>query len=208
MGACGSRLQRKQQELTATTSRARRGSASSHYSKHRGSSGSSSGSSTGSRSCGSTTAPPPPVCRSTASTPASTTATTSTSTSPKPHAAPATGGNGLLSRVPVEILRGSIYPFLGAVCLARAGCACRSWGEASVDEHLWKALCLKRWVGKHVGERGVKALLAEFFFPHTYEVRRRRVRWTKFHNTKGSFSAAFQSSERQRLVVHGPFKLN
>ncbi|CAN0308057.1 unnamed protein product, partial [Ectocarpus sp. 12 AP-2014] len=51
---------------------------------------------------------------------------------------------------PVEILRSCIFGFLGAGCLQRASGACRAWRDAAVDEQLWKELCLRRWVGKHV----------------------------------------------------------
>ncbi|CAN0540860.1 unnamed protein product, partial [Ectocarpus sp. 8 AP-2014] len=44
-----------------------------------------------------------------------------------------------------------IFGFLGAGCLQRASGACRAWRDAAVDEQLWKELCLRRWVGKHVG---------------------------------------------------------
>lgn len=53
--------------------------------------------------------------------------------------------------LPDELLRSSVFSFLDATSLARAGCACRVWEEASLDEHLWKALCLRHWAGKHVG---------------------------------------------------------
>eukprot|EP00752_Nemacystus_decipiens_P001653 g1606.t1 len=115
----------------------------------------SSGSINNSRRSSSTSATTPPACCSTKADAASTTASTSTFSSPKPfqapqEAAPAAESNGRCWLFPTELMRGAIFPFLGATCLARAGCACRSWGEASTDEHLWKDLCLKRWVGKHV----------------------------------------------------------
>lgn len=150
MGACGSRLQEKQQrELTAgTTSKTRRSGGSCH--------------STTRSSTSTSTTTAPDVCRCTKADGDPTTATTSTSTSPKsfqqaPQAArPAprsTNNNGLEFEVPIELVRQSVFPLLGAACLAQAGCVCRRWREASVDEQLWKGLCLKRWVGKHVGER-------------------------------------------------------
>ena len=163
MGICGSRLQKQQRELTATTIKAgRRGSTTrGHRGLHKKQQSSPSGG-TSTRTSTSTTNPP--ASRRANADAVSTTATTSTSTSPKPFqapqasapeaAAPASSGNGLDFLVPVALLRADIFPFLGASCLARAGCACRSWEEASMDENLWKALCLKRWVGKHVGKRG------------------------------------------------------
>lgn len=57
----------------------------------------------------------------------------------------------LTDLLPEELLRSAVFSFLDASSLARAGCACRGWGEASLDEHLWKALCLRHWAGKHVG---------------------------------------------------------
>eukprot|EP00903_Cladosiphon_okamuranus_P020117 g18473.t2 len=118
---------------------------------------------TTSSSASTSTTTAPGICRSTKVDGASTIATTSTSTSPKPSqqqapqqaASPSVQritltNNGLDFVVPIELVRASIFPLLGAACLERAGCACRSWREASVDENLWKALCLKRWVGKHV----------------------------------------------------------
>lgn len=61
-------------------------------------------------------------------------------------------GEGALGFLPVELLRSGVLSFLDAGCLARAGGARRAWREAATDEHLWKCLCLRHWVGKHVGE--------------------------------------------------------
>lgn len=63
-------------------------------------------------------------------------------------------GGGALGFLPVELLRSGVLSFLDAGCLARAGGARRAWREAATDEHLWKRLCLRHWVGKHVGEQG------------------------------------------------------
>lgn len=136
MGTCGSRLQKQQRELTATATRSP---------SRRGRGGTRSRWKERSKQDITST---PPVCRRCTDA-ASTTAATPTSSSPKPFSAPQYG-----LPVPHHVLRSSVFPFLGSACLARAGSACRSWGEASVDESLWKALCLKRWVGKHVGEAG------------------------------------------------------
>lgn len=59
---------------------------------------------------------------------------------------------GLGRVLPIELLRDCVLPFLDARCLARAGGTCSTWREAAIDEHLWKPLCLRHWVGKHVGE--------------------------------------------------------
>lgn len=61
------------------------------------------------------------------------------------------GGGGELV-LPFELLRSAVLPFLGAGCLARAGASCSRWRAAAIDEHLWRPLCLRGWVGKHVGK--------------------------------------------------------
>lgn len=51
-----------------------------------------------------------------------------------------------------EDLRNSIFMFLDGSSLARAGTVCREWKSASHFPQLWKALCVKRWQGRRVGE--------------------------------------------------------
>ncbi|CAN0274919.1 unnamed protein product, partial [Ectocarpus sp. 4 AP-2014] len=98
--------------------------------------------------------------------PRPTAATPSAATTPKPFVvevvSPQRRASGRASEVlvrrrrhpptdfPVEILRSCIFGFLGAGCLQRASGACRAWRDAAVDEQLWKELCLRCWVGKHV----------------------------------------------------------
>lgn len=149
MGACASRPQKQQREWTAATNKPRKHGIGALW-KNKGIQQQQIGG-----GGGGTSTTPIFRCTDEAS---STTATTSSSANPKTFNAPQAAARSPEENVPFEILRGSIFPFLSGVCLARAGSTCRSWGEASVDEHLWKALCLKRWAGKHVGKCGCETV--------------------------------------------------
>lgn len=66
--------------------------------------------------------------------------------------------------LPSELLQSVILPFLDSGCLGQAGLTCSQWRESALNERLWKTLCLKEWVGKHVGET-VKHTLSIFKSP-------------------------------------------
>jgi hypothetical protein len=50
--------------------------------------------------------------------------------------------------LPRGVLTGYVFPFLGPKSLLRCALVCKEWKEAADEDHLWRTLCGRKWIGK------------------------------------------------------------